>query len=344
LDNISVFDRSKNIPEGGYLEQADGTSWMAMYSLNMLEMAIEIAIEDPTYEDVTTKFFEHFIYIAESINQQAEDWVGAWDETSGFFYDILALPNNTYIPLKVRSLVGLSTLFAVLVIDKEKLDKLKDFKKRMQWFRRYRMQNNKYLVIDEFEDGQDVLLSLVPRQRLESILKALLDEREFFGMAGIRSLSKMHEHPYSINISGHDFHLKYEPGESSTWLFGGNSNWRGPVWFPMNYLIIHALRELHKHYNQGIKVPCPSYSPRIIDLKQISEDISRRLIGIFKKDKSGMRPVHGHNTLFNEDPHFRDLITFYEYFNGENGLGHGASHQTGWTGLVVNLMNDTPKG
>jgi hypothetical protein len=341
LDNISVFDRSKDIPAGGYLEQADGTSWMAMYCLNMLEMAIEIALEDPAYEDVTTKFFEHFVYIAEAMNRQSEDWTGAWDEESGFFYDILALPNGTYIPLKVRSLVGLSTLFAVLVIDKDKLSRLKDFKTRMEWFRHYRMRNNKFLVIDEFKEGNDILLSLIPKDRLERLLVALLDEREFFSPVGIRSLSKYHEIPYSINISGREFGLKYEPGESSTYLFGGNSNWRGPVWMPTNYLIIHALREFHKHYAQGVSVPCPSHSPRQVQLDQVADDIVKRLIGIFKKQPdTKKRPVHGHYSIFAEDPNFSDLITFYEYFHGEHGRGLGASHQTGWTGLIAKMLDE----
>jgi hypothetical protein len=341
LDNISIFDRSKDIPEGGYLEQADGTSWMAMYCLNMLEMAIEIALVDPTYEDVTTKFFEHFVYIAEAINEQSEDWAGAWDEASGFFYDMLILPSGTYIPLKVRSLVGLSTLFAVLVIDKEKLGKLKDFSRRMRWFQRYRMRNEKFLVIDEITKGKDILLSLIPKDRLERLLKPLLDEKEFLSKAGIRSLSKYHEIPYSININGREFGLKYEPGESTTFLFGGNSNWRGPVWMPMNYLIIHALRELHKHYENGVCVQCPTDSMRSEDLQHVADDILKKLISIFKRDaNNGSRAINGNHDIYDTDPHFRDLITFYEYFHGETGRGLGASHQTGWTGLVAKLLDE----
>ena len=228
LDNIGVFDRSNMIPGGGTLEQADGTSWMAMYSLNMLEMALEIAQYNPGYEDVTTKFFEHFVYIAESLNRIGENWTGSWDEEEGFFYDVLALPDGRYIPLKVRSLVGLSTLFAGLVLKKELLEKLPDFHRRLKWFQRYREDNGQYLVIEELKDHDDILLSLVPRQRLEKLLKALLDEKEFLSKGGIRSISKLHETYYSVHIDGQEFGLNYQPAEGNSNLFGGNSNWRGP--------------------------------------------------------------------------------------------------------------------
>ncbi|HEY6979010.1 MAG TPA: glucosidase, partial [Chitinophagaceae bacterium] len=242
LDNIGVFDRSSAIPGGGILEQADGTSWMAMYCLNMLEMALEISQHNPNYEDVTTKFFEHFVYIAESLNRIGENWTGSWDDEEGFFYDILALPDGRYIPLKVRSLVGLSTLFAVLVLKKELLDKVPDFHKRLKWFQKYREDNGQYLVIEELNDNADILLSLVPRPRLDKLLKALVDEKEFLSPGGIRAISKLHETPYSININGEEFGLSYQPAEGNTNLFGGNSNWRGPVWMPMNYLLVSALQ------------------------------------------------------------------------------------------------------
>ncbi len=338
LDNIGVFDRSSHIPGGGHLEQADGTSWMAMYCLNMLEMAMEIAVHDSTYEDVATKFFEHFVYISASLNRLGEDWVGAWDEREGFFYDVLAMPDGRYVPLRVRSLVGLSTLFAVLVLEREKLDKLPDFTRRLEWFRRYRKENQEYMVLEEFAESHDILLSLVPRDRLQALLKALLNENEFFGPAGIRSVSKIHETPYEVQIDGQAFGLQYEPAESTTSLFGGNSNWRGPVWMPMNYLIIQSLREYHRYYEDELRVECPANSGRAVSLDQIADDISDRLIGIFQPDASGRRPVHGASTIYQNDPHFRDLILFYEYFHGDNARGVGASHQTGWTGLVAELI------
>lgn len=341
LDNIGVFDRSAAIPGGGYLEQADGTSWMAMYSLNMLDMALEIAQEDPVgYEDIATKFLEHFVYIAEALNQHTEDWTGSWDEEQGFFYDVLALPDGRFIPLKVRSLVGLSTLFATLVVDKGRLEKLPDFKKRLRWFRKYHATKGKMLVMDQFNEEGDMLLSLVPKDRLEKLLKALLDKNEFFSPYGIRSVSKLHENPYVVNINGQDFGLQYEPAESTTSLFGGNSNWRGPVWFPMNYLLIEALREFDKFYNREIQVACPADAHNLCQLGQVADDISNNLIHIFEKDEQGSRKVHALHPIYQTDPHFQELILFYEYFHGDNGRGVGASHQTGWTGLVAKLLQD----
>ena len=339
LDNIGVFDRSSYIPGGGHLEQADGTSWMAMYCLNMLEMALILGEEDIAYEDVATKFFEHFIYIASSLNRIGEDWTGAWDEEQGFFYDILALPDGRYIPLKVRSLVGLSTLFAALVLEREKLKKLPGFYARLRWFMQYRKDNNESLVIEEFHEGKDVLLSLVPRERLKRLLAALLNESEFFGKGGIRSISKVHETPYAVNINGQDFGLQYEPGESTTGLFGGNSNWRGPIWMPMNYLIIQSLRTYHRYFEDSMKVECPAGSGRWVNLDTAADDISKRLIGSFRQGPDGRRPVHDGYEVYHSDPHFRDLVLFYEYFHGDTARGVGASHQTGWTGLVAELID-----
>ncbi len=242
LDNIGVFDRSSALPGGGVLEQADGTAWMAMYSLNMLEIALELSQYNDAYEDVATKFFEHFVYIADSLNRIGEDWTGSWDEEQGFFYDVLSMPDGQYIPVKVRSLVGLSTLFGVLVIKKEVLEKLPDFYKRLKWFRNYREENHQYQVIEDLKENDDILLSLVPRKRLERMMESLLDEKEFLAPGGIRSLSKIHEKPYEINIKGQVFGLNYQPGESNSSLFGGNSNWRGPVWMPMNYLLLLMLQ------------------------------------------------------------------------------------------------------
>ncbi|RMG23345.1 MAG: glucosidase [Bacteroidetes bacterium] len=339
LDNIGVFDRSAEVPGGGLLEQADGTSWMAMYCLNMLEMSLELAAEDSAYEDLATKFFEHFVYIAASLNRIAHDWPGCWNEEEGFFYDFIALPDGSFQPIKVRSLVGLTSLFATLVIDQERLEKVPEFRRRLEWFRNYRMQNNFYVVIEELDQRKDILLSLTPRRRLEKMLTALLDEQEFFAPGGIRSLSKIHQTPYTIDILGQTYSLSYEPGESRTSMFGGNSNWRGPVWMPMNYLLIQSLQELHKYYGKELKLACPSGSSRVVDLRQVSLDIARRLISIFERDQQGRRPVHP-EAIYQQDPHFRDLLLFYEYFHGDNSRGLGASHQTGWTGLVASLIQE----
>ncbi|MDZ4146944.1 MAG: glucosidase [Flavobacteriaceae bacterium] len=339
LDNIGVFDRSSAIPGGGHLEQADGTSWMAMYSLNMLDMALEIAQEDPVgFEDVATKFLEHFVYIAEALNQRSEDWTGSWDEEDGFFYDVLGLPNGSYIPLKVRSLVGLTTLFATLVVDKERLENLPDFKKRLFWFKKYRSNNMKHLVMDTFNEEGDMLLSLVPKDRLEHVLKALLSKNEFFSPYGIRAVSKIHETPYVVNIEGQDFGLTYEPAESTTSLFGGNSNWRGPIWMPMNFLLIQSLKELDRFYSGEMHVSCPTDDANLCRLGGVANDISNNLIKIFERDENGKRPAHALHDIYEKDPYFKELVLFYEYFHGDNGRGVGASHQTGWTGLVAELI------
>jgi len=339
LDNIGVFDRSNTIPGGGVLEQADGTSWMAMYSLNMLEMALEISQYNPSYEDVTTKFFEHFVYIAESLNRIGENWTGSWDDNEGFFYDVLSLPDGRYIPLKVRSLVGLTTLFGVLVLKKELLEKVPDFHSRLKWFQQYREKNMQYAVIEELNDHSDILLSLVPKKRLEKLVKALLDEKEFLSPGGIRSISKIHADGYSVDIDGQQFGLDYQPAEGNTSLFGGNSNWRGPVWMPMNYLLVLALKQYSDYYDDELKVEYPTGSGNEIILSEVSNELSNRLISIFKKDKNGNRPVNDNLTLYRDDPHFKDLILFYEYFHGDTARGVGASHQTGWTGVVAELIN-----
>jgi hypothetical protein len=343
LDNIGVFDRSNMIPGGGTLEQADGTSWMAMYSLNMLEMALEISQHNPAYEDVTTKFFEHFVYISESLNRIGENWTSSWDEEEGFFYDILALPDGQYIPLKVRSLVGLSTLFAVFVLKKELLENLPDFHRRLKWFQRYREDNGQYLVIEELKNHDDILLSLVPKKRLEKLLHALLDENEFLSKGGIRSISKLHETPYSVNINGQEFGLRYQPAEGDSSLFGGNSNWRGPVWMPMNYLLVCALTNYASYYGDDLLVECPSGSGSRMNLQQVADEISRRLITPFEKDETGHRPVNDYFTIYRDDPNFRELVLFFEYFHGDTARGVGASHQTGWTGVVAELINRIAK-
>lgn len=343
LDNIGVFDRSNMIPGGGVLEQADGTAWMAMYCLNMLEMALEIAQHDDTYEDVTTKFFEHFVYIAESLNRIGENWTGSWDDDEGFFYDVLSMPDGRYIPVKVRSLVGLSTLFASLVLKKDMLDKVPDFHKRLKWFQQYREKNQQYLVIEELNDHDDILLSLVPKSRLEKLMKALLDENEFLSPGGIRSISKIHEHGYSVDIDGQEFGLDYQPAEGTSALFGGNSNWRGPVWMPMNYLLVQALQTLSDYYKKECTVELPTGSGNMVCLQEVSLDLARRLVSIFEKDTNGIRPANMDHPVYQHNEHFKDLVLFYEYFHGDNSRGVGASHQTGWTGVVAELINKLNK-
>ncbi|MGE5108860.1 MAG: MGH1-like glycoside hydrolase domain-containing protein [Sphingobacteriales bacterium] len=338
LDNIGVFDRSNTIPGGGHLEQADGTSWMAMYCLNMLEMALEISQYNPAYEDVTTKFFEHFVYIAESLNRIGENWTGSWDDEEGFFYDVLSMPDGRYIPVKVRSLVGLSTLFSVFVLKKELLAKVPDFYNRLKWFQKYREKNNQYLVIEELKEHDDILLSLVPRERLEKLLKALLDENEFLSKGGIRSISKIHEHGYSVNIDGQEFGLDYQPGEGTSSLFGGNSNWRGPVWMPMNFLLVKALYQYCEYYKEECKVEFPTGAGNAMLLHEVANEISMRLISTFRKDENGNRPVNDYYDIY-RDEHFKDLVLFYEYFHGDTARGVGASHQTGWTGVIAELIN-----
>ncbi len=339
LDNIGVFDRSSGLPGGAMLEQADGTSWMAMYCLNMLEMSLLIAEEDDAYEDVATKFFEHFMLIAESLNNISEGWTGSWDEKEGFFYDILSMPNGDYIPLKVRSLVGLSTTFAALKIDRELIKKLPDFYNRLLWFKAYHEKNANYKVLHDFEEDGDILLSLVPKDRLERLLDAMLDEKEFLSDGGIRAISKIHEHGYQVQVEGEVYGLTYEPAESHTGLFGGNSNWRGPVWMPMNYMLIHSLYTYHSYYKERIKTDFPAGSGNHVNLHEVAHQLSQRLIAIFLKDIEGKRPVHGLDPIYQVDEYFKDLILFYEYFDGDTARGVGATHQTGWTGLVAELIN-----
>lgn len=341
LDNIGVFDRSQPVPGGGRLEQADGTSWMAMYCLNMLEIALELALNNKSYEDVATKFLEHFVYITESLNQIRENWAGSWNEEEGFFYDVLAMPAGSNIPIKVRSLVGLTTLFAVFVLKKELFEKLPDFYMRLKWFKKYRRQNKAYQVMEDERNTEDVLLSLLPRRRLEKLMQALLSEKEFLAPGGIRSVSKRHLKPYELEIAGETFSLHYEPGESETSLFGGNSNWRGPIWLPMNYLIIQSLEKYCSYYEGTCKVEYPMGSGKLLDLQEVARELSNRLIAIFKRNAQGLRLVHGENRLYRKDPHFKDLLLFYEYFHGDTCKGLGASHQTGWTGLVAVLINQT---
>ena len=343
LDNIGVFDRSAPLPTGGYIEQADGTGWMAMYSLNLLAIAMELAREDPAYEDVASKFWEHFVYIAHAINDISHDGIQMWDEEDGFFYDVLHMPSGSHFPLKVRSLVGLIPLFAVETIEPEIVDRLPGFKRRMDWFIDNRPDlTNNLACMRTPGQGERRLLSMVNQDRLRSILKVMLDEQEFLSPYGIRSISRHHlKHPYKLAVNGDEHRVDYEPAESTTRLFGGNSNWRGPIWFPVNYLLIEALQKFHYYLGDGFKVECPTGSGQMMTLWDVATEISRRLARIFQRDADGRRPVHGGIEKFQSDPHWKDWVLFYEYFHGDNGAGIGASHQTGWTGLVAKLMQQS---
>jgi hypothetical protein len=340
LDNIGVFDRSKPLPTGGHIEQADGTAWMGMYCLMMLAISLELARTRPAYEDVATKFFEHFVYIADAITHLSGEEVSLWDEEDGFFYDMLHLPNGENHPLKVCSFVGLIPLFAVEILDEDLMEKLSRFKRRMDWFLHYRPHLVKGIAsLEEPGVSGGRLLSIVNQDQLVRVLKRMLDPGEFLSDYGLRSLSRRHlEQPFTFYSNGQVFTVSYEPGESTSDLFGGNSNWRGPVWFPVNYLMIETLQRYHRYYGDSLKVEFPTGSGNQLNLNQISVEISRRLMRIFLQDNAGRRPVFGETSLFQKDPLWRDYIPFYEYFHGENGTGLGASHQTGWTALIANLL------
>jgi hypothetical protein len=344
LDNIGVFDRSAPLPTGGHIAQSDGTSWMAMYALNLLAIALELAKEDPTYEDVASKFWEHFLYIARAMNNRgpagAESEIKLWNEEDGFFYDVLHLPEGEPFPMKVRSMVGLIPLYAVETLEPESLEQLPGFKRRMEWF----IDNRPDLVgnvacMRSPGRGERRLMSVVNQDQLRKVLRIMLDENEFLSPHGVRAVSRYHrDNPYTLTVDGAEHRVDYEPAESSTGLFGGNSNWRGPVWFPVNFLIIESLQKFHHYLGEDFKVECPTGSGRTMTLAQVADEISRRLSRIFLRDGDGRRPVHGAAEKFQTDPHWRDLALFYEYFHGDNGAGIGASHQTGWTGLVAKLL------
>jgi hypothetical protein len=333
LDNIGVFNRS-DTPGDVILEQADGTSWMGMYALNMMDMALEIAVHDPSFEDSCTKFYEHFVLIAEALNE-----LGLWNLDDQFFYDMLLINGSTTMPLKVRSIVGITPLLAVSVISKEKLQKLNDLKKRMGWLKEYRVHNNMYLPNEE-NDHQDLtLLSLVHRGKLVKLMERLLDESEFLSPGGVRALSKYHgAHPYDASIEGNHFHVQYDPGDATSGLFGGNSNWRGPVWVPFNYLIIKAIHKYYAFYGDTLLVDCPTGSGNQMNLKQIADFLTDRLIGIFLKNDNGERPLFGLYNDFYKREENKELILFHEYFHGDTARGLGASHQTGWTALITCLI------
>jgi hypothetical protein len=343
LDNIGVFDRSAPLPTGGHLEQSDGTSWMGMFCLNMLAIALELAKEDPAYEDVASKFFEHFVHIAHAMNDVGVGGRSLWDEQDGFYYDVLHLPNGEEHFLKIRSIVGLIPLFAVETLEPEIVDRLPGFKRRMQWFIDNHPDMPEHIeTTQRSARGVRRLLSLVSRRQLRRVLERMLDESEFLSSYGVRALSRFHaDFPYEVVVNGHVSRVTYEPAESSTGVFGGNSNWRGPIWFPVNFLLIESLQKFHHYYGEDFKVECPTRSGNETDLWQVAGEISRRLIRIFLRGKDGRRPVAGGAELFNDDPHWKDLVLFYEYFHGDNGAGVGASHQTGWTGLVAKLIEQS---
>ncbi len=342
LDNIGVFDRSKPLPTGGHLEQSDATSWMGMYCLNMLTMALELARDNRAYEDVASKFFEHFVYICRAMNNIGGEKIELWDREDGFFYDVLHLPNGGTRHLKVRSMVGLIPLFAVETLDSDLVDSLPRFKHRMQWFIENRPDFSQHVETHTAEGGVRRFLSLVNRDRLCSVMRYLLDEQEFLSPYGIRALSAYHRHrPYVLNVMGLEHRVDYEPAESRTGLFGGNSNWRGPIWFPLNYLLIESLQKFHYFLGEGYTVEYPFGSGEQASLGKVASELSRRLIRIFLQDEDGKRPVFGGARLFQRDPHWRDHVLFYEYFHGDNGAGVGASHQTGWTGLVAKLIQQS---
>ncbi len=343
LDNIGVFDRSSALPTGGFIEQADGTGWMAMYCLNLLAIAMELAREDPSYEDVASKFWEHFLYIAGAMNHLGDDGTAMWNEQDGFFYDVLHMPNGEHVPLCIRSMVGLIPLFAVETLEPKRVDRLAGFKRRMDWFLENRRDlTNNIPHMNEPREGERRLLSVVDCEQLRRVLKVMLDENEFLSPYGIRAVSRIHKNnPYVLHAGGGEYRVDYEPAESSTGLFGGNSNWRGPIWFPVNYLLVESLQKFHHYYGDDFKVECPTGSGSYMTLWEVAGEISRRMSRIFLRDGDGRRPVHGNDERYHTDPHWRDLVLFYEYFHGDTGSGVGANHQTGWTGLVAKLLQQS---
>ncbi|HNG54243.1 MAG TPA: glucosidase [Nitrospira sp.] len=342
LDNIGVFDRSKPLPTGGHIEQSDATSWMGMYCLNMLSIALELARDDRAYEDVASKFFEHFVYICRAMNNIGNAKIELWDREDGFFYDVLHLPDGKTFPMKVRSMVGLIPLFAVETLDSELIDQLPRFKHRMQWFIENRPDFGLHIETQSQDGEVRRFLSLVNRRRLAKVLRYLLDEQEFLSPHGVRALSRYHkDHPYVFSMMGTSHCVEYQPAESSNGLFGGNSNWRGPVWFPVNYLLIESLQKFHYYLGESFRVEYPTGSGQRRNLAEVAAELSRRLTHTFLRGPDGRRPVYGGTAKFQQDPHWRDLLLFYEYFHGDNGAGLGASHQTGWTGLVAKLIQQS---
>jgi hypothetical protein len=348
LDNIGVFDRSKPLPTGGHLEQADGTAWMAFYCSTMLAIALELAAEDPSYEDIASKFFEHFVAITDAMNSLGG--TGLWDEQDGFYYDELSVDGTT-TPMRIRSMVGIIPLFAVEVLEQDVIDKLPGFKKRMEWFLRHRQDLARHITYCESDatsggapPHSHRLLAIPSRERLVRVLRYVLDEAEFLAPHGVRALSQFHkDYPFVIHAGGREHCVAYVPGESDSGLFGGNSNWRGPIWFPVNFLLIEALERYDFFYGDTLRVECPTGSGQWMQLKEVAQELSSRLCRLFLPDESGRRACHGDDRRYAEDPHWKDLVLFHEYFHGDTGRGVGASHQTGWTALVANLLHDAAR-
>ena len=341
LDNIGVFDRNTSLPTGGTIEQSDATAWMAMYALNLMRIALELSIKNPVYQDMASKFFEHFLHIAEAMMNMSGG-VRLWDAEDEFYYDVLHLPGEKSIPLRVRSLVGLIPLFAIEVLDPELLSKTPEFKRRLEWLFSHRPELADLVSRWQMPGlGERRLLSLLRGHRMKRLLRRMLDENEFLSPYGIRALSKFHlNHPYVYKTDQDSFSVKYTPGESDSYMFGGNSNWRGPIWFPVNFLLIESLQKFHYYYGDDFKVECPTGSGVMMTLREIADELTRRLCRIFERDTDGKRPVFGTDEKSQTDPHFKDYLLFFEYFHGDTGRGLGASHQTGWTGLIAKLLKD----
>ena len=346
LDNIGVFNRSAPLPTGGYIEQSDGTSWMAMYTLNLLAIAMELAKEDPSYEDVASKFWEHFVYIAHAMGHRGHNGINLWNEEDGFFYDVLKLPDGSKFPMRIRSMVGLIPLFAVETLEPELLERLPAFKRRLEWFVDNRPDLTRHLACMRTPGkGERRLLSIVNEVQLRRTLRFMLDEEEFLSPYGIRALSRVHErNPYVLRVNGTEHRVDYEPGESRTRIFGGNSNWRGPIWFPLNFLLIESLQRFHHYFGETFTVEFPTRSGKKMTLSQVATELSRRLISIFVRDEDGLRPANRHlPRRLQDDPYWHDLVLFHEYFHADSGRGLGANHQTGWTGLVTKLVQQSHK-
>ncbi len=344
LDNIGIFDRDSELPGGGHIEQADATSWMAMYCLNLMRISIELAKHNPAYQDMASKFFQHFLFIAGAMVNIAGKGIDLWNEEDEFFYDVFHLSDDTERQIRIRSMVGLIPLFAVEVLEPEIVNSLPEFAKRVNWFLNYR-KDLASLVSRWHESGKGErrLLSLLRGHRLKKLLYRMLDETEFLSDYGVRSLSKYYkDKPYSMKIDGNSYRISYEPAESQSGIFGGNSNWRGPIWFPANFLIIESLQRFHHYYGNDFKVEYPTGSGKFLSLEEISFKLTERIAKIFRQNTGGKRPVYGNSAKFQDDPYFKDNILFHEYFNGDTGEGLGASHQTGWTGLIAKLL--MPRG
>ncbi|WP_321475227.1 glucosidase [uncultured Paludibaculum sp.] len=341
LDNIGVFDRSRPLPTGGYTEQSDGTSWMAMYSLNMLRIALELAKVNPTYEDIASKFLEHFLYIASAMNTLGG--AGLWDDQDGFYYDRLRLPSGKCYPLRVRSIVGLIPLFAVETFDAETAANLDGFQRRTRWFLEHRRDLTEHLLWHPANENNPLgIIALIQPIRLIRALELMLDEEEFLSPYGIRSMSQVHrKQPFVMHVNGDEYRVDYAPAESSSRMFGGNSNWRGPIWFPLNYLLIESLQKFHHFFGDRLTVEFPTGSGNVMDLGQVATELSKRLSHLFLRDDNSRRPCYGDTELFQTNEHFRDYLFFHEYFHGDNGAGLGANHQTGWTALVAKLLTQS---